>query len=149
MPRIHHLLVASTLIGCAQIASAQAAGASPAAPDVIVVTPIPVPQGAQPAQPAQSAGDDAMTSGAPPQDMQAGQPRSSGVVVGTIVQTRPPSGVGASAAELSGDPLIMRREARARARQEYRARVEAAKREYREDLRAAEAIGTQRGQSGY
>lgn len=140
MVRIQHLLVASTLLGAVQVASAQGAEAG-SPPTVIFVAPTLAPPGE---------GNAATTSGAPAQaGQQQAQPPSPGLAVGTIMQTRPPSDIGVTAAELSRDPLILRREARARARQEYRARVEAAKREYREDLRAADALAIRQGQSGY
>ena len=134
MVKLHHLLVGSAVLACVQLAHAQAAADVTTGPQ----TPITVPPAAVPET------NGAMTSGVTePTDPAT----SGGIVVGTIIQTQPPTDT-PSAAELSNDPFVQRREARAQARQEYRARVEAARREYREDKRAADAL-LYRQQSGY
>ncbi len=74
------------------------------------------------------------TSGGNAVEPQSG--RTPEYTVGTIVQTQPPTR-GMSAAELSGDPLVMAREARAQAREEYREREREARREYRAEKREA------------
>lgn len=64
---------------------------------------------------------------------------SGGLVVGTIIQTSPPT-QGQSAAAMSNDPFVQRREARAQARQEYRERRQEARQQYQEDKRAADSL---------
>lgn len=144
MARIQHVVVGAVALACAQVAAAQTApaqerNAQAEATVVVPLVPVPVPV---PVVEGEREGEREMSSGGMAQQ----QARSSGHIVGSIVQTQPPPQA-QSAAELSRDPLIMRREARSQARQEYRARVEAARREYREDKRAADARYER--QSGY
>lgn len=125
MARLHQALFGSAVLACAQFAFAQAAADITTGPH----GPATVPPSAMPEA------NGAPTSGG----MAPEQPRGGGLVVGTIIQTQPPSDA-ATAAELSNDPLVQRREARAQARREYQARVRAAKEEYRQDRRAADAL---------
>lgn len=126
MAKISHLAVGAAVVACAQFAMAQSApgpSIESQPSDVRSALPAPIEQ-----EPATSGGV------APPESA-----RSSNMVVGTIIQTRPPTRT-QSIGELSNDPYIQRREARAQARQEYRERVEAARREYRQDKRAADSL---------
>jgi hypothetical protein len=128
MARLHQILFGSAVLACAQLAFAQTAADITTGPH----TPATVPPSAVPEA------NGAQTSGGVAPGTTPDQPQG-GLVVGTIVQTQPPT-VAPSAAQMSNDPFVQRREARAQARREYRARVQAAKEEYREDRRAADAL---------
>jgi hypothetical protein len=134
MPRLHPVLLASTLLACVHLAHAQDAPTQGGA-DITLHPPQAAPL------PYDGATDPALTSG------QGAPETSGGIAVGTIVQTAPPTQM-PSAASMSNDPLVQRREARAQARQEYRARLKAAREQYRADLHAADAL-LQPQQSGY
>lgn len=124
MAKLHHILIGAGLLAGAQFASAQGTA------DLSI----------QPTQPAAETTLPADVSGATATpgtaDSGAG---SGGLVVGTIIQTSPPT-QGQSAAAMSNDPFVQRREARAQARKEYRERRQEARQQYQEDKRAADSL---------
>lgn len=156
MARLHHILIGAGLLVGAQLVHAQGTSDlsippnQPApgtmAPAGTADTPADAPlygpssgtsMPERTAEPADSSGAAATGSGAAGAEA-AAQP-GSGLVVGTIIQTAPPTEA-QSAAAMSNDPFVQRREARAQARKEYRERRQEAREQYREDRRAADSL---------
>ncbi|HEY4540863.1 MAG TPA: hypothetical protein VIG66_00650 [Noviherbaspirillum sp.] len=156
MVKLHQALAGTALLACSQLALAQAAADIVVVPpdnapvliapevEVVPATPAePATGGAQvepaPATPSTAAPAPDASGASSAAGTSASGTEPGGMVVGTIIQTQPATDA-PTAAEMSNDPFVQRREARAQARAEYKARMQAAQREYRQDKRAADSM---------
>ncbi|HVL75810.1 MAG TPA: hypothetical protein VM406_07320 [Noviherbaspirillum sp.] len=131
MKRTFHGLAGAALLACAPLAVAQGA----------------IDPTFQPTQPAPEAA--APATGGPATfatDASGASAVRQGSIAGSAHGTDR-AAAARSAAEMSNDPFVQRREARAQARAEYRQRVRDAREQLREDRRAADAL--LHPQSGY
>lgn len=132
MATLPHLLFGSAILACAQFSFAQAGDVTTGPKGVATVPPVAMPR-ANHRAPDHPAPSDAISGGNTSGAMSQSQ----------AATTRSANGAGSQ----SNDPFVMRREARARALADYRARVQAARRQLREDRRAADALLQQPGAS--